>query len=78
MSCKCAIPTDEYHGWECTVTGGACEFLFPSAKACAEEFGEGPETEDCKCRECKYKNRRIDKYPCSECENDKHFEKVEG
>lgn len=33
MSCKCAIPTDEYHGWECTVTGGACEFLFPNAKA---------------------------------------------
>ena len=27
MSCKCAKPTDEYHGWECEVTGGACVFL---------------------------------------------------
>lgn len=42
MSCKCAIATDEYHGWECSVTGGACEFLVPSEKACYERYGEGP------------------------------------
>lgn len=22
MSCKCAIRTDEYHGWECSITEG--------------------------------------------------------
>jgi len=41
--CKCAIQTDEYHGWECEVTGGACMFLFPDSKMCAEMFGEGPD-----------------------------------
>lgn len=76
MSCKCAIPTDKYHGWECTVTGGACEFLTPDSKSCAETFGEGPETEDSKCKECKYRHRRIDKEPCCSCENDEHFEEV--
>lgn len=43
MSCKCAIETDEYHGWECGITGGACMFLIPSSRACAEKYGEGPD-----------------------------------
>lgn len=42
MSCKCAKSTDEYHGWECSITEGACMFLFPDDKACAERYGEGP------------------------------------
>ena len=46
MACKCAYPTDEYHGWGCTVTGGACEFIIPNSKACAEMYGEGPDAED--------------------------------
>lgn len=46
MSCKCAIRTDEYHGWECSITEGACMFLTPNSKACAEEYGEGPDA-DC-------------------------------
>ena len=41
--CKCAVETDEYHGWECEVTGGACVYLFPNSKACARELGEGPD-----------------------------------
>lgn len=45
MSCKAARATDEYHGWECEITGGACMFLYPNSKACAEEFGEGPDAE---------------------------------
>lgn len=45
MSCKAARATDEYHGWECEITGGACMFLYPSSKACAEQFGEGPDAE---------------------------------
>lgn len=42
MSCRYASVTDEYHGWECSVTEGACVFLIPSEKACYEEYGEGP------------------------------------
>ena len=41
--CSCAKRTDEYHGWECEVSGGACMFLFPDSKACAEKYGEGPD-----------------------------------
>lgn len=46
MGCKCAIITDEYHGYEWSVTGGACVFLFPNSKLCAEIYGEGPDAED--------------------------------
>lgn len=46
MACSCAKATDEYHGWECTVSGGACEFIIPNSKACAEMYGEGPDAED--------------------------------
>lgn len=51
MGCKAAKPTDEYHGWECEITGGACEFLYPNSKLCAEMFEEGPDTEVDKCEE---------------------------
>lgn len=46
MGCSAAIRTDEYHGWECEVTGGACMFLLPDSKACANMFGEGPDADD--------------------------------
>ena len=46
MACSCAKVTDEYHGWKCTVSGGACMFLHPNSKACAEMYGEGPDVED--------------------------------
>ena len=53
MSCKAAKRTDEYHGWECEVTGGACVFYFPDSKACAEQYGEGPDAYlDRKCENC--------------------------
>ena len=45
MSCKCAIRTDEYHGWECSITEGACMFLHPNSRACADMYGEGPDVE---------------------------------
>lgn len=48
--CTCAIPSDQYHGWECSITDGACEFLIPDSKRCAELYGEGPDAmcnEDC-------------------------------
>lgn len=53
MSCKCATPTDQYNGWECEVTGGACVYMRPNSKACAEDFGEGPDAEINKCEDCK-------------------------
>ena len=41
--CKAAYHTDEWHGYGCEITGGACMFLFPNSKACAEQYGEGPD-----------------------------------
>lgn len=41
--CSCATITDQWHGYECEVTGGACVFLRPNSKACAEIYGEGPD-----------------------------------
>ena len=43
MGCLCAIETDEYHGFECSVSGGACMYLYPDSKRCAREYGEGPD-----------------------------------
>lgn len=40
MSCIYATSTDEYHGWECEITGGACMYLRPDQDACADEYGE--------------------------------------
>lgn len=42
MGCRYATETDEYHGWECSMTEGECTFLIPNEKACYEEYGEGP------------------------------------
>lgn len=39
-NCICAESTDEYHGWKCTITDGACMYLYPNQKACAEKYGE--------------------------------------
>lgn len=41
--CSCATVTDQWHGYECEVTGGACVFIRPNSKACAEIYGEGPD-----------------------------------
>ena len=32
MGCLCAIKTDEYHGFECSISGGACMYLYPDSK----------------------------------------------
>ena len=39
MGCKCARRSDQYHGWECTVTDGECAFLVPNSNLCAEIYG---------------------------------------
>lgn len=43
MSCKAARPSDEGHGWHCSITGDSCAFLSPDSKQCAELYGEGPD-----------------------------------
>lgn len=40
MKCKYVVRTDEYHGWECSITEGACMFLIPDQDACADKYGE--------------------------------------
>ena len=32
--CPNAKSTDEYHGWECKITGGECAFIFPNLELC--------------------------------------------
>lgn len=39
-NCICAERTDEYHGWKCSITDGACMYLYPNQAACAREYGE--------------------------------------
>jgi len=46
MACKCARRTDEWHGWKCTITGGECMYLMLDSKACARDFGEGPDADN--------------------------------
>ncbi|MEE1482882.1 MAG: hypothetical protein UF322_10300 [Agathobacter rectalis] len=46
MGCSYAIETDEYHGFECSVSGGACMYLYPDSKRCAREYGEDPDVGD--------------------------------
>ena len=41
--CSSSYITDEWHGYGCEITGGACAFVRPNSKACAEIFGEGPD-----------------------------------
>lgn len=44
--CKAAYHTDEYHGYGCGITEGACMFFYPDSKLCAEMYGEGPDAGD--------------------------------
>jgi len=34
MRCRYAIATDQFHGWECQITGGECTLLRPDEKSC--------------------------------------------
>lgn len=43
--CKAAYHTDEWHGYGCEITEGACMFLYPDSKACDEIYGEGPDAD---------------------------------
>lgn len=64
MSCSCAKITDQYHGWECSVSGGECMFFMPNSKACAEIYGEGPDAVTDKCEDCINFYKENDKRCC--------------
>lgn len=34
MRCQYAAATDQFHGWECQITGGECVLLIPNEKSC--------------------------------------------
>ena len=36
--CPNAKPTDQYHGWECKITGGECMYFFPNYERCKKEY----------------------------------------
>ena len=42
MSCRFASRTDEYHGWKCSESDGACMYFVPDEQRCYDEYGEGP------------------------------------
>lgn len=44
--CSAAFYTDEWHGYGCSITEGACMFVFPDSKRCAREYGDGPDAND--------------------------------
>lgn len=48
MKCIYAVKTDQYHGWECGISGSACMYLVPNQDACASEYGEAEHTEEWK------------------------------
>lgn len=46
MSCKCAKYDLDDGRYKCSVSGDGCMYLIPDSKICAEEWGEGPDTND--------------------------------
>lgn len=65
MSCKAAKLDQDSGRYDCEVSGSQCIYLIPSSKACAEEYGEGPDAvsnkeprfrldEDSVCYGCDY------------------------
>lgn len=45
MSCKCAKFDEDDGRYSCSVSGSECVYMFPDSKACAAQFGEGPDVE---------------------------------
>lgn len=43
--CPNAKSTDQYHGWECKITGGECMFLFPNYNACQSMYEDNEKME---------------------------------
>lgn len=46
MGCKMARRTDQYHGWECKISGGECMFLYPDDEECFKRCDGEPKVEE--------------------------------
>ncbi|GFO86542.1 hypothetical protein [Anaerostipes butyraticus] len=46
MGCKMARRTDQYHGWECEISGGECMFLYPDDEECLKRCDGEPKVEE--------------------------------
>jgi hypothetical protein len=45
MSCSCAEFDPEDGRYTCEVSGSGCIYLIPNSKACARDYGEGPDAD---------------------------------
>jgi len=54
MSCKSARYNPDEGRYMCEVSGDECMYITPNSKRCAEEFGEGPDSDITKqkCENC--------------------------
>ena len=43
--CSCAVFESDEGRYVCEVSGDGCMYLIPDSKACAEDWGEGPDAE---------------------------------
>lgn len=45
MACKAAKFDPDEGRYYCDVSGDQCMYLFPNSKACARDYGEGPDAD---------------------------------
>lgn len=45
MSCKCATFDEDTGRYDCSVSGDGCVYFIPNSKACAKDYGEGPDAD---------------------------------
>lgn len=46
MSCKCAHFDEDSGRYDCDVSGDQCIYFIPDSKACARNYGEGPDAQE--------------------------------
>ena len=45
MGCNAAVFDEDTGRYQCEISGSGCMYLIPSSKACAEQYGEGPDAD---------------------------------
>lgn len=46
MGCECAEYDEDLGRYQCEVSGSECLYFIPDSKACARDYGEGPDSEE--------------------------------
>ena len=54
MRCQYAAATDQFHGWECQITGGECVLLIPNEKSCPALIDEDAAQDTAGSISCKF------------------------